>query len=358
MVESVQCLSRAGHDITVVFPEGGEASEIWDDLGVRKLEISSSWWVSIGRPTIRDKVGGLRRNVLGARALTEVIRHERFNLVATNTITVPVAAFAAHFAGVPHVWFIQEYFGDLTQLRFRFGQRLSLAAVDRLSKAIVFNSSALRDHYARYLPPPKLHVIEIPVVAPDPATSVPERTGLRLVMSGQITPLKGHEDAVRALAHLKTKGTRAHLEIDGPTGGEYQRELENLAKGLGVTEQVHFVGLSNDPMAWLEAADIVLMCSRIEAFGRVTVEAMKLGTPVIGAAVGGTAGLIDDGVTGFLYKPGDAVGLAAKIEALADDPSRLARVGAAAMETARERFNLERHTRELEKLFERVASGL
>ena len=56
------------------------------------------------------------------------------------------------------------------------------------------------------------------------------------------------------------------------------------------------------------------MCSRAEAFGRVTVEAMKLGLPVIGAARGATPELVRDGWNGLLYAHGDANELAGKID--------------------------------------------
>jgi hypothetical protein len=70
----------------------------------------------------------------------------------------------------------------------------------------------------------------------------------------------------------------------------------------------------------MNAADAVLVCSRMEAFGRVTVEAMLLNKPVIGTNTGGTMELIEEGRTGLTYEPGNAHQLANQIEKLIQDP--------------------------------------
>ena len=80
------------------------------------------------------------------------------------------------------------------------------------------------------------------------------------------------------------------------------------------------------------------MCSRSEAFGRVTVEYLRRGRPVIGTRSGGTPELVEDGVTGFLYEPGDCTALAHRIELLASSNAMLTEFSKAALERNVDRF--------------------
>ena len=109
-------------------------------------------------------------------------------------------------------------------------------------------------------------------------------------------------------------------------------------------------------MPAIRAADVVLMCSRFESFGRVTVEAMLAGKPVIGAASGGTAELIQDGETGLLYEPGNHDELAMKIEYLFEHPEKRLQLGAAARVWATGRFAQQRYAREVHDLLTGVVA--
>ena len=88
------------------------------------------------------------------------------------------------------------------------------------------------------------------------------------------------------------------------------------------------------------------VCSRAEAFGRVTVEAMKCGVPVIGARAAGTAELIKDGQTGLLYQPGNVGDLADTIEKLISNGEMRARLAEAARRWAHETFSRARFARQ------------
>jgi glycosyltransferase involved in cell wall biosynthesis len=91
--------------------------------------------------------------------------------------------------------------------------------------------------------------------------------------------------------------------------------------------------------------------SRCEAFGRVTVEAMRAGVPVIGTDAGGTPELVADGATGLLYRPGDAGALAAAIARLMDAPGLAMRLGEAGRVWATPRFGERQFADSLEAEF-------
>jgi glycosyltransferase involved in cell wall biosynthesis len=81
-------------------------------------------------------------------------------------------------------------------------------------------------------------------------------------------------------------------------------QLKALAHDLGVADRVEFWGYIDDPYKAYLASDAVLMCSKNEAMGRVTVEAMSACRPVIGYDQAGTSEIIEHGRTGLLYRGG------------------------------------------------------
>ena len=124
-----------------------------------------------------------------------------------------------------------------------------------------------------------------------------------------------------------------------------------------LTDRVHMLGHSDNPMPLMNTVDVVLMCSRREAFGRVTVESMKLGKPVIGTRSGGTPEIVQEGETGFLYTPGDAQELAAKIGHLYANRAVRDSMGAKARLCARERFNQQKYGTDVENILQRVVNA-
>jgi glycosyltransferase involved in cell wall biosynthesis len=130
------------------------------------------------------------------------------------------------------------------------------------------------------------------------------------------------------------------LRMVGPSVPGYAETLWYLARDLGVLDRVEFVEYCPDPSEHLAWSNAVLMCSEGEAFGRVTVEALKSGRPVIGTRDGGTIELVHDGCDGILVAPGDADALAHAVHACGTDPTRLAAMSAHARRAMAGRFTL------------------
>jgi glycosyltransferase involved in cell wall biosynthesis len=175
-------------------------------------------------------------------------------------------------------------------------------------------------------------------------------------MASRLAPAKRPEDAIRALGMLAKRGVNARLELVGRERRDYGQFLRNLAREWDVLDRVVGRPFTDNPHGCVAASDVALMCSRGEGFGRVTIEAMKVGRPVVGADSGGTAELIRDGWNGLLYRVGDAADLAAKIESLWRDRALLQRMGRNAQEWSRETFNLDRYTSGLLEAFAECVS--
>ncbi len=95
---------------------------------------------------------------------------------------------------------------------------------------------------------------------------------------------------------------------------------ESMARELGLADRVSFRGFAEDVHAELARLDVLVHASTVpEPLGQVVLEGMAAGLPVVAADAGGPAEIIDDGVDGLLYPPGDEAALAERLRRLADD---------------------------------------
>jgi glycosyltransferase involved in cell wall biosynthesis len=162
---------------------------------------------------------------------------------------------------------------------------------------------------------------------PEPPGSWPG-DGLRLLYLGRLEDRKRPELAVRTLAALVGSGVAAALVLAGE--GPARDGLEALARELGVSGRVRFLGRVSDARKWAlyDGAELLLFGSTIEGFGLVVAEAQSRGLPAVAACGTATAEALHDGETGLLADPTPEAFAAAVAELL--DPARRARMGAAA----------------------------
>jgi glycosyltransferase involved in cell wall biosynthesis len=151
-----------------------------------------------------------------------------------------------------------------------------------------------------------------------------------------------------ALLHDKLPTTAFLFVGDGPLRGT----LSARAASLGLP--ACFAGHRDDVAALLRLCAAVVLPSRQEAFGRILIEAMATGVPIVASAVGGIPEVCVDGVTGLLVPPEDADALAVAIAlTLTDQVATGARVAAAAADV-RARFDLDAHAARVEAVYARV----
>ncbi len=158
-------------------------------------------------------------------------------------------------------------------------------------------------------------------------------------MFGRICRWKGQDVFLRAMALVP----EAVGVIAGAALFEeevFEGELRDLAKQLGISDRVIFAGHIDNAMTLMAACDVVAHCSTApEPSGRVIVEAMFAGTPVIGSDAGGVPEFIDHGETGQLTPLNDPQALAAAIRRYLDNPDWSREVAAKARQRAEENFS-------------------
>ena len=169
-------------------------------------------------------------------------------------------------------------------------------------------------------------------------------TGRLIGIFGRLTRWKGQHVALEALrslpgVHLAIVGEALFTEDDRA----YREELQRTAEEPGLQGRVHFLGFRSDVTELLHAMDVVVHCSvAAEPFGRVIVESMLAGTPVVATRGGGVDEIITDGQDGFLVSPADPAALALMVGKIIQEPDLSAKISATALESARERFSMEK----------------
>jgi glycosyltransferase involved in cell wall biosynthesis len=355
LLETLDILQTEGIECRVLVPEPGELCRLLADLGVPFSIIPYPTWMARGRPGFLTTVRRALNIAVKTIAVAKTIARWRCDIVYSNTVTIPEGALASLLLGLPHVWHLHEFGKEDHGLSLLFGDRLSYKLVEWLSKRCVCVSKALADKYSRSVDPSKLSILYpsmhmAPRNVADPArdcSMFPCEAKFRCVIVGRMCVGKGQADGVLALSHLRKNGIEAELIIVGDGDQDYRNFLDETIRSNDLERQVFFVGQVSDPFSIVQSGDVVLVCSKSEAFGRVTIEGMLAGKPVVGARSGATAELIVDGVNGLFYECGESEDLAEKIKYLSENPALREELGKNARAAAESYFTAARYKEQL-----------
>ncbi len=172
---------------------------------------------------------------------------------------------------------------------------------------------------------------------------------------GRINEFKGQYLLIEAMKVLKSKNLDIKAYIVGHAmNEEYLDKLKQMLKDYNLEAFIKFVGFTKEPYKFMQACDVILMTSKNETFGLVTIEAMKNQTAVIAANSGGVLEIIDDRETGLLFESGNANDLALKIEELYFNMQLKQTLAKNAKIKVDECFDNNKQFKKLNKLFETI----
>lgn len=142
---------------------------------------------------------------------------------------------------------------------------------------------------------------------------------LLLLFVGRIAP----EKQIQQIKHVLESVPNTHLAIIGD--GPFRDKLEKIYAGMSVTFAGYLKG--QELSAAYSAGDVFVFPSAIETFGLVVAEAMATGLPVVSSRVGGIPEIIEPGVNGYIFEPGDIEQMITYVRELAEDPTRREEMG-------------------------------
>lgn len=306
--------AHASWEIYAVFPGQDELWEMTRPYLSGYAFIRQPWWL------VRPQKRGWRKRLLfglqkqsAIRQTCNYLRAVAPDIAVTNTLATPIGAWAAREENIAHHWFIHEIPPLARNLVYLFNEQESLRQVDALSQKIIVPSQFVSEYYKRYFPSPgKIAVVyqSIDIVPPArPRVDQPFTIG----MLANFEPNKGQHIAIEALREVVKEHPDTHLLLIGGNHSRYARGIKESIIACGLESNVSVVEHTIHPHDYLIQADAALVCSGFECFGRVIVEGLKCGLPVIVPDKPFGRELIREGYNGFLYNRDDARELARKI---------------------------------------------
>jgi glycosyltransferase involved in cell wall biosynthesis len=346
-------LALKGHDLELLYTEDGNLLDGYRAFCSRVDRVSG---YSIDRSqTLRAAV----------RMLTEIMQaaHPAPDLVYANQyMDSPFARLVAWRFGRPLVCHLRLSPPSRFCAQYRWGLR----GVSRF----IANSRRTREEYVASGYPREL----IDVVyngldlrrwkAVEPAATVRQRLGVSaesflIAYAGRLHPVKALEVAIDALAALSGPADLviAGREHEDGSGRAYEAELRERAAARGVASRCHFVGQVATPADLYAAADVTVLPSVSETFGRMLVESMACGTPAVASAAGGMPEVLTGEFARHLFPAGDARQLSNRLEMLRDWRRRDAGLGARCRAHVERHFNLATTIEGVEAVFEGVVAA-
>jgi glycosyltransferase involved in cell wall biosynthesis len=307
------------------------------------------------------------RDAASLRALYGLMRRERPDVVHTHMAKAgTLGRLAARLARVPRT--VHTYHGTVFERYFSPPKaRLFLAAERALARrtgALVALSPRLKADLARLRigRPERIEVIplglELESYAGADGRAFRREIGIDenaplVGIVGRLAAIKNHELFLGAAARVSAARLDVRFAVIGD--GERRAELEGLAGGLGLGGRIVFAGWRSDMPAVFAALGVLALTSLNEGTPVTVLEAMAAGKPVVAAAVGGVADVVDDGITGFLVGKSESGKEAPAfaghwLELLGDKP-RAEAMGRAGRARVLERHSLDRMTDALVRLY-------
>jgi L-malate glycosyltransferase len=345
----------ADADALVACPEGSPTSEFARTLGARTTDLPFRPLRHSGGAleTIRSFFRGLR-GVLDMRRTLG--RHpERTVVFAIGIRAGLLASLAALGMRRQVVWSVPDLLPPaplrpLVRLVAAFGSTTLVCLSRYIATDLVGSSARLAKRTSVVHPGVDSHGFD------------PDRTSPgtpRAAIVGHISPVKRTDLAVETTARVLSDEPGFRLEVVG--SAQFREEDEDLERELhrrvdsdpALNQAVSFRGRVPDVAEILAGCGLLLHCRDDEPFGMVLVEAMAQGLPVVAPALGGPLEIVEDGVTGLLFRPGDAGHAAESVLRLVRDPELARRMGSAARRRVEAEFAEARQVGATRKLLRR-----
>ena len=301
--------------------------------------------------------------------ITKVVQEARkYDLIYANTQkALIVGAIASFFSRRLLVYHLHDI---LSAEHFsKTNRRIAVTSANRFASLVIANSQASLTAFVAAGGRPE--ITEVVYNGFDPkiyqsresdVTQIRQQLGLdgQFVVGhfSRLSPWKGQHILIEALTQCPQQVT-AILVGDALFGEQdYAQRLHEQVTALGLAKRVKFLGFRSDIPSLMAACDLVAHTSTSpEPFGRVIVEAMLCGRPVVAAASGGAIELVEQGINGFLVTPGKPEELAQVITNCLNEAEKTAAMANNARITASERFDVTTINQHIDQLLNRLIAN-
>jgi glycosyltransferase involved in cell wall biosynthesis len=352
-------IDRARFTPIVLLPKGGPMERELQRRDITYRIIPYDWWLA-QRNWLPIFVCRMLRSLVTFGRLTVVARRISPDLIYSNSLVIPQGALLAAVLRRPHIWHVRELVSGNETLRGPLPLSFILWLTVKLSSQVIAISESVRSQFPQSVQDRVMTIYDGVDVscAPDDAP-IGEDTddgAIRLAVIGTLSEAKGQLVALETVRQLKGDFPTVSLSVVGAGKPAFQRRLEDCIKQYDLATQVTMMGHHSDIAPILQATDLLLMPSRAEAFGLVTVEALGAGIPVVGTNSGGTPEILAHG-GGVLVPPERPDLMADAVRELLRSPERLNELRRRTRRTA-EQFTASRNAELVQREIQKAVRGL
>lgn len=319
----------------------------------------------------------IRRGIVPTRILAKVrksIRDWHIDLVHTGTALNRQGAIAAQKAGIPHIWHIKETIGSPNRVHFPLPDPQLAHYFESHSTRLVAMSEVVAQFFRQ-------HGVKNLEIIPDGVDLTPYehniskdlRASLKLapntllvgMVAGLSSTWKQHDRFIRMAGAVAAGAPEVHFVIVGgmpstkarfpnDLGAHYAARMKALAEQVIPPGRLSFVDHVPAPDDIMRSLDILVHPCDIEPFGRVALEAMAAGRPVVGPLKGGIAETVIDGETGILVDTADLEAFSGAVSRLVNDAALRTQLGEAAVSHVSGSYNILLMVERISTLYEEV----
>ena len=336
--------------------------EVFDEIKRRKIQYfycPYKWWKTtctkgkyhIVARRIKWRFQWKKQNEMYAEQVAEKLEPYKIDIIHTNSSVTNFGAELSRKLGCKHIWHIREFGIEDFSTYPLVSKKEYYGEINNGSDKVVVISEALKEKYKKNVSSNKLVRIYNGVSKNNlyEKTNYNYSAPLTILQSGAISKAKGQDIAIKAISILNQKGIKVRLLLAG------SGNIEELGiQKREILDNVVFLGKVSNLPEIRKKVDIEIVCSKCEAFGRVTVEAMMSSLLVVGSKSGGTPELVKENETGLLFESGNAIQLADRIEQVDKQRDILKKYGNRAYCEAKEFFSIERCATEIDRLYQEV----
>lgn len=300
----------------------------------------------------RDRV--FTSSYQAALALQKIIQEMKIQIIHTNSSVSNVGGIAALMAGIPHIWHIRELLEEHFDCEF-IDKKLKMDLLG-CADAVISISHCVREIYKQKYGIDSVCIYNGVSTSQFLCNDFYAKNKNYFMIAGLICPNKGQLDVVKAVNELVKKGMDIQLYIVGAAyGHQYKWVLEKYVENHNLKSNVHILAFQNDLRPLREKCRFSITASKMEALGRVTIEAMLSGCVVIGANTGGTTEIIGrDCTRGYLYEQGNYMDLARVMQYALEHEEKNQLMLKKAQSYAVEQFDEEKYIEKIMKVYENV----
>jgi len=293
------------------------------------------------------------------KEFTAFARSHSTDLIHSSTLVTAEGPLLARKLGIPHLYHGRELIGPGQPYQFyRFDRwvKQQLAA----SSAIIANSQVTLANYKQFFPEQHLRYIPngVPVNSFTPKFHE-ERTPVVVGMVGNLTTRwKDHPRLVDLALACLERGLPVEFRMYGQLPNpedEYVRGMREKIEKAGAESQIRMMGFVSDPALIMQELDILVHATPHESFGRIFVEAMAGGLPLVAAKGGGALDLVRPNETGYLFETNsDAV---EALTRLVEQPDLRNQLGQTGRKVAEQEFEIHRVAEQVRALYDEILPG-